>query len=386
MSGDRELLEHHTLVVRDGRIAAVLPHAAAQRYSPQVTLDRPTHLLMPGLVDAYAGAHAGTGADLRYRREIGLSRIASLLQSGVTCFCAVGDFPGDIARESSSQGIRTVVGLPVAEAPGAWAQNAADYLTKALRLRDDYKAHPLISTRFSPLDIASLGDASLARMGTLADELDAGITVSLHPSRRQVDDSTSRFGMRPLARLESFGLLTPALTAVHMAHADEADVDVARRGGIGVTLCLASGLLSGDGMPPLAVLESAKMRVGLGADAAQRGGASDLWTEIKLLMLHSRRCAPWDAIAAATRGGAAVLGLEGEIGTLEPGKWADLCCIDLGGPATLPVYDPLRQAVLAGGRDLVSDAWVAGRQLLSGGRFTRLDWPELARKLSETYQ
>jgi 5-methylthioadenosine/S-adenosylhomocysteine deaminase len=76
-----------------------------------------------------------------------------------------------------------------------------------------------------------------------------------------------------------------------------------------------------------------------------------------------------------------VLGLDAEIGTLEAGKWADLCCLDLGGPAMQPTLDPLSQIPLAGGRDLVSDVWVAGRQLLSEGQFTRLDWPQLAARL-----
>jgi 5-methylthioadenosine/S-adenosylhomocysteine deaminase len=66
---------------------------------------------------------------------------------------------------------------------------------------------------------------------------------------------------------------------------------------------------------------------------------------------------------------------------LEPGKWADLCCVDLSGPATQPAGDPLRRLVEAGGRDSVSDVWVAGRHLLADGRFTRLDWPDLAARL-----
>jgi 5-methylthioadenosine/S-adenosylhomocysteine deaminase len=70
--------------------------------------------------------------------------------------------------------------------------------------------------------------------------------------------------------------------------------------------------------------------------------------------------------------------MESDIGTLEAGKWADLCCMDLSGPGTQPVGDALSQIVFAGGRDLVSDVWVAGRQLLSGGELTRLDWAEVS--------
>jgi 5-methylthioadenosine/S-adenosylhomocysteine deaminase len=86
----------------------------------------------------------------------------------------------------------------------------------------------------------------------------------------------------------------------------------------------------------------------------------------------------WDGLHAATLGGAAALGLEAEVGALEVGKWADLCCVDLSGPATQPLGDPLAQLVFGGGRDIVSDVWVAGRQLLSGGELTRLDWPDVA--------
>ncbi|MGA2343426.1 MAG: amidohydrolase family protein, partial [Steroidobacteraceae bacterium] len=107
----------------------------------------------------------------------------------------------------------------------------------------------------------------------------------------------------------------------------------------------------------------------------------DLWTEIKLLALHAPAATPAGVLAAATRGGAGVLGLEAEIGTLEAGKWADICCLDLGGAATQPLWDPLRQVVFSGGRDLTSDVWVAGRQLLCEGQYTRLDWPDLAQRL-----
>jgi 5-methylthioadenosine/S-adenosylhomocysteine deaminase len=173
--------------------------------------------------------------------------------------------------------------------------------------------------------------------------------------------------------------LTPALTAAHAQALDPRDLDLAQRAGIGVALCLASGLLRGAGLPPISALPP--LRFGLGSDGDATGASQDLWTEIKLLALHAPAVAPAGVLAAATRGGAGVLGLEPEIGTLEAGKWADLCCVDLGGPATLPLGDPLRQLAFSGGRDLVSDVWVAGRQLLCEGQYTRLDWPELAARL-----
>jgi 5-methylthioadenosine/S-adenosylhomocysteine deaminase len=133
------------------------------------------------------------------------------------------------------------------------------------------------------------------------------------------------------------------------------------------------------------------MRLGVGSGCAAPAQSLDIWGEMKLLTLMTggdpiglggapigslpARLRAWDALALATCGGAAVFGLDADVGTLESGKWADLCCVDLGGPATQPLGDPVTQLVLGGGRELVSDVWVAGRHLLSDGEMTRLDWP-----------
>jgi len=389
------VLEYHTLVIRDGRILDVLPDAeAAERYAPRVLLERPEHLLMPGLVNARTriGSLQSAAADSQFHPDGGLLCIAKMLKAGVTCFCDMGYFPRHAAEAAEAQGMRALIGLPVAERPSPWAESPGEHLTRALALRDEYKGHPCISTGFAPQESTAMSDATYAKIRILADELDAGILISLYECESDIDDSLRRYGHRPLARLQSLGLLTPALTAAHMTHAAAADIELAQRGGIGVTLCLESDLKRCGELAPVAALAAAgsetAVRLSVGSDGPMVGNGQDVWTEMKLLALHSRAAGaadrtltPWDALAAATRGGAGVLGLDAEIGTLEPGKWADLCCIDLSGPATAPLQEPVRQLVFSGGRDLVSDVWVAGRQLLSKGEFTRLDWPSLAARL-----
>jgi 5-methylthioadenosine/S-adenosylhomocysteine deaminase len=128
----------------------------------------------------------------------------------------------------------------------------------------------------------------------------------------------------------------------------------------------------------VARLRAAGVRLGIGS-ASAAPLSQDIWNDLKIAALLS---GAWDAMAAATLGGAAALGLESEVGSLQTGKWADLCCVDLSGPATQPLSDPLTQLVFAGGRDIVSDVWVAGRQLLCAGELTRLDWPEVAARAS----
>jgi len=393
MTGDLGLLANHTLVIRDGRILDVLPTAEAERrYMPRVETVRPAHLLMPGLVNARTSV-APARPDSDFDPDGALLAIADMVIGGTTTFCDVGCFPRDSADVAAAQGLRAVIGLPVAEHPSGWAR-PGEYLSKALRLRDELKGHPSICARFAPLDAVSLSDQTLRRMGVLADELDAGMLISLHESRREVDESLSRHGRRPIVRLRELGLLSPALTASHLAWLDGGDLDLARSSGIGITLCLASSLVRDQGLSPLAQLEagrarggdaareaSSQLRLSLGTDAHVCGPAHDLWTEMRLLALHSGAARMPAALLAATHGGAAALGLEAEIGTLEAGKWADVCCVDLAGPAASPARDPLRELALQGGRDLVTDVWVAGRALLADRRLTRIDWPQLASRL-----
>ena len=213
-----------------------------------------------------------------------------MIKAGITCFCDVGYFPSDIARLAVSQGLRVAIGLPVAEHPSPWAQNAGEYLSRALRLRDDYKGHPTISVSFAPLRPAEMADATFARLSVLVNELDAGVLLALHESQGDVDESVGRRGVRPIERLERLGLLTPALTAAHAQALDPRDLELAQRAGIGVALCLASGLLRCAGLPPISAL--APLRLGLGSDGDTTGAGQDLWTEIKLFALHAPAAAP----------------------------------------------------------------------------------------------
>ena len=390
MSMPGQVLENHSLVVRDGRILDLCPSAqAAQRYASASLVQRPLHLLMPGMINA--ATHASTtlfrgtaarssAAEQRlmgpeFVRDGALIAIAEMLSCGVTCFADRGDFPEETARVAGEQGMRAVIGMPVAETSGAWA---------SLNVRDEYKSHPLISTVFAPHATDTLSDATLARVATLADELDAGIMLDLQESEAEIAASIARYGVRPIERLWQLGLLTPALNAVHMGHATPEDLALAQRTGISITLCPQSTLRNTGALPPAAAFAGLGIRTGLGSGNRMPHPSLDIWGGMTMLAQmpcagHAPLCA-WDALAMASRGAAAALGLDADVGTLEPGKWADLCCVDLGGPATQPLGDPLTQLVFGGGRDIVCDVWVAGRQLLSDGEMTRLDWRSAAQR------
>jgi 5-methylthioadenosine/S-adenosylhomocysteine deaminase len=396
MAAQNQLLENHSLMIRDGRILDILPSVVArERYSATVVMQRFSHLLIPGMINAHAEAalllFRGAATETRANRFVNaefahdstLVAIAEMLKSGITCFSDSYYFPEETALAASAQGMRAVVGMPVAETPTPWAKTASQSLTQSLNLRDKYLGHPLISTAFAPHSLNTLSDETFSRLATLADELDAGIMIDLHQSVGEIRESTARFNMRPIERLGKLGLLSPALNAVHMVQVTHADIDLAQRSGISIILCPESNLNSGDAAAPVSLFAAAGIRLSLGS-AGSRSRNQDIWGAMKLLALMSHagsgdaRLSAWDALRIANHGGAEVLGLENEVGTLQAGKWADLCCVDLSGPGIQPVSDAFTQLVFSGGRDIVSDVWVAGRQLLSGGELTRLDWSAVA--------
>jgi len=416
------VLEHHALLIANGRILDILPRdEAARRYPDAARVARPTHLLMPGLVNAHT--HAAMSlfrglaeglplqrwlsekiwplerrmVDARFVRDGSLLSMAEMLRAGITCFADMYIFPDETARTVAEQGMRARIGLPVADFPSPWAQAPAEYLSKALEVRDAFKGHPRIDCAFAPHAPYSVSDATFERIRTLADELDAPIAIHLHESAQEITDSLQRHGVRPIERLQRLGLLGPTLNAIHMAHVSPADIELAMLSRISVTLCAESNLKLGNGAPPVRDWTRSELAVALGSDGPASNNDQDLWLEIRLAALLARASgeeapplSPWSALALATRGGAAALGLAEHVGTLEAGKWADLCCVDFDRPAMQPVYDPIAQLVFSGGRDCVSDVWVAGRPLLEAGELTRLDWPavraraqEWARRLSQ---
>jgi len=193
-----------------------------------------------------------------------------------------------------------------------------------------------------------------------------------------------------LERLRRLGLLGPGLIAVHAVHLTDDEVALLARHGASVVHCPSSNLKLASGFAPVAKLAAAGINLSLGSDGAASNNRLDLFEEMRLAALLAKAVArdaeampAHAALRAATLGGAAALGLDGRIGSIVPGKAADLAAVRLAGPGAgpdacpelLPCYDPASHLVYAAGRQHVSDVWVAGRRLVRDGT---LDNPALS--------
>jgi 5-methylthioadenosine/S-adenosylhomocysteine deaminase len=407
-----QVLEHHALVIQDGRILALLPQAeAAMRYTAETCLNLDHHVLMPGLINAHTHASMnllrGLADDLPlmtwlqdhiwpaearwvnpdFVRDGTLLAIAEMLRGGVTCFNDMYFFPEAAAAAAREAGIRACLGLIAVDFPTAYARCLDEYLDKGLALHEALKLEPLLHTAFAPHAPYTVSAPALERIGRLAVDLNIPVHIHVHETAAEVAQFTAENGCRPLQRLEQLGLLSPHLLAVHMTQLESAEIQRLAQAGAHVAHCPESNLKLASGFCPVARLDAAGVNVALGTDGAASNNDLDLFGEMRLAALLGKSIAG-DAAALpaarvlrmATLNGARALGLATETGSLEPGKSADVIAVDLGAPETEPVYHPLSTLVYAAGRHQVSDVWVAGRRLLADRQLTTLDIAEIVQR------
>ncbi len=403
------VLDRHAVAVSRGRVVDVLPtDQARRRYLPAVERDLPDHVLIPGLVNAHTHAamslFRGLADDLPLMRWLAEHiwpaegrwvsdefvqdgtrlAVAEMLRGGTTCFNDMYFFPEDTGRVASVLGIRAVVGLILIDVPTVWARDADEYLAKGLAVHDRFRDDPLVRTAFAPHAPYTVSDQALTRVATLAEELDVPVHMHVQETADEVRQEIERHGLRPLARLERLGLLTPRLVAVHMTQLEPAEVERVAEHGASVVHCPESNLKLASGFCPVERLLDAGVNVALGTDGAASNNDLDLLGEARTAALLGKAVAgsaaavdAWTVLTLATLHGARALGLEDEIGSIVVGKAADLVAVDLSALETQPVYHPVSQLVYAAGRHQVSDVWVAGRHLLKDRLPTTFDEAEV---------
>ena len=406
------VLEDHAIAFRDGLIAAVGPAADIDaRYFAGERVHLDGHAVVPGFVnahthaamtlfrgladdlplDAWLGEHIWPAeakfVDEAFVRAGSRLAVAEMLRGGTTSFNDMYFFPDVVGEVARAAGMRAVVGLIVLEVPTVWASDAASYVARGLEVHEAFRGDPLVSCALAPHAPYTVGDAAFERVRELSERLDVPVHIHLHETRREVEDAVRATGERPLARLDRLGLVGPRLAAVHMTQIEPGEVEELAARGASVLHCPESNLKLASGVCPVPRLDAAGVNVALGTDGAASNNDLDMLGEMRTAALLGKLAAR-DATAnpaervlrMATLGGARSLGLGSRIGSLEPGKAADAVAIDLRGPDTQPVYDPVSQLVYAATRAHVREVWVAGRRVVRDGALETLDASAVVRE------
>ncbi len=395
----RTVLDYHSVAVKDGLIADVLPSDLARRTVQAArVVDLGEHVLIPGLVNLHTHAAMalmrGIGDDLplmrwlqeviwpaeakhvsdTFVREGTLLAAVEMLRGGITTCSDMYFHPDAAAQAFDLVGMRAMVGIVLIDFPTAYATDADDYLRKGLAARDRWRRQPRIGFTVAPHAPYTVSDENLIRAQTLARELDLPLHIHLHETDGEIRESIAAHGLRPLARLERLGIAADNLVAVHAVHLNSHDIDLLASHGASVAHCPTSNMKLASGIAPVPRLLEAGVRVGLGTDGAASNNRLDLFQEMRHAALLAK-VSSGDATAVpahsalhmATLAGAEALGLGDEIGSIVRGKRADLCAVNLADISMRPCFEPLSHLVHAAGRDQVSHVWIDGESRVDAG-------------------
>ena len=409
------VLTDHAVVVSGGEILAVLPIAEARaRFMAKETVSRPDAALIPGLVNAHTHNPMtllrGVADDLPLKVWLqqhiwpiegavigpdfvadGVTlAIAEMLRGGTTCCNENYFFPDVQAATYKRHGFRARVGLPVIDFPTAWASSDDEYFDRAGEVHDAWRDDALIGTAFAPHAPYTVNDANFERVRLLSDQLDIPVHLHLHETAQEVQQSIEQHGQRPIARIDRLGLFNDRLIAVHMTQLTEAEIHLCAERGVSVVHCPESNLKLASGFCPACALDRAGVNLAIGTDGCASNNDLDMVGETRTAALLAKAVAQdaaalgaFTALRAATLGGAKAIGLDHLVGSLEPGKQADIACIDLAALETQPLHHVVSQLVYAAGRHQVRDVWIAGVRKLADYRLADMDADALVAKARE---
>lgn len=410
---DREytIHTHFDLAVQDGRIAALAPTG---RLGPaHKVISAAGKIAMPGLVNTHTHVpmsyFKGTASAMElfkwlawgwfYIQRMDLAdiywaaRLACLemIKAGVTTFCDQYFFVDHIARAVDESGLRACISEAIMEpAPGMDARMPIDeQIAYGKRVFDEWNgaANGRIQVFYAPHSLYACGPGTVEKILALAHEKRTRLHIHLSETRKEVEDSYQFWGMSPPERMEKLGILDYPVIAAHCVHLSDRDIEILDRPSFGVAHNPASNLKLQSGRAPIERLVNRRMAVGIGSDGNGSNDVIDILKDVYLtVVLH-----PWKeeqrpahtALAMATREGARALGMEETVGTLEPGKRADIILVSLDDARTLPAHEPHDSlALTANGRD-VTTTIVDGKVLMEDRKVMVVDEKEVLREARE---
>jgi 5-methylthioadenosine/S-adenosylhomocysteine deaminase len=415
LDGSRRVLSPGAVAVTGDTIAAVdTPERIAAAYAAADRIDASGQIVLPGLVNTHTHApmvlYRGLADDLALMDWLQQyifpaeaktvspefvragTRLAALeiIQSGTTTYADMYYFEEEIARVTRAAGLRGVLGQSIIRFPVPDAPTPADALRRAEAFIDEFRSDPLITPAVAPHAMYTLDAGALRAARDLARRANVPLLIHLAETQDEVKTAAERHGLSPTAYLESLGFWGPRTLAAHGVWLTGDDIGILQRRQVGVSHNPESNMKLASGVAPLPAMLDAGLPVGLGTDGAASNNDLDMFEAMRqaafLHKLHTgdpRVIGAPVALEMATIGGARSLGMADRIGSLEPGKKADLIVVSMGAARQTPLYDPISHVVYTTRGDDVRTVVVSGRVLMRDRRVLTLDEAAVLREARE---
>ena len=366
-----------------GMLSSMSMVESAKHFHARETIDATGLIAMPGFVDAHVHTAQqflhGKIAAIRRRGELkspmwsrylipfesglepedvycsGLAAYASMISSGTTCFLeAGGPFPDEMGRAADEIGIRGRIALSTMDMdetiPAASRFSTQEALRKNEELVLRWRSHPRVNAWLSLRQIMVNTTRLTAEMSALAKQLGVTIHTHLAEGTYEVDYAIKTWGLRPAEYLESIGALNEHVHAAHSVLLSLREIDLYEQRRVSACHCAFNNYTMG--VPRVLEMLHRGIALGFGSDGAATRGSLDLFEAVHAATVGQQTTAgtPYHMdppmsfegmLRAAVLNGARAARLERQVGSLEPGKLADLILVAANSPDQYPNYDPM---------------------------------------------
>jgi 5-methylthioadenosine/S-adenosylhomocysteine deaminase len=407
--GSGEVRSDWFLGIRSGVLDEVGPWIDGRDQECVRFIDAGRRVVMPGLINAHThlamSLLRGYEDDLPFHKwlfervfpveaqwvdadfvETGVALSAlECIRFGTTTVNDMYFFTEAAARVLDRSGLRATLAWPFMDfpVPDEKPLGSAALSSRANRFESFYQLyrdHPRIRPALGPHAPYTCSDDLIREVTALSKRFDVPVHMHVSETEKEVRDSLQRYGKTPGQRLYDLGALHGRFFAAHGVHLTDAEIDLFRETGASVLYNPDSNFKLGSGIAPIVKFRKAGVLCALGTDGSASNndlslfGAMDLGTKAqKVAHQDSTAMVALDALRLATYEGARALGLGDQVGSLEPGKRADVILLRTDLPHVMPLYSLLSQLVYAYQGLEVDTVICEGKVLLDEGEFQTLD-------------
>jgi len=404
LNGKRELIEDGAVAVKGQKIVWV---GSAEQAKVQVragtTIDATGQAVIPGLVNTHSHLamtlFRGLADDIPL--EAWLARIwplevkyataqntrigtqlamVEMIRGGITCSADMYWQFAENIRAAREAGFRMVNGPAMIEIVGPDGAMSGDLEKRARDLIEQYRDDPLIHLCVQVHSTYTTTEAMLAIAAQLSEEYNLLFITHASESKAEVETVMERFGKTPIEYLHAKGLLGPRTLLAHCVHLRDDEIALLHETQTSVAHCPESNLKVGNGVARVPDMLRAGVNVGLGTDGAASNNDLDMFGEMRTAALIHKGVnfdptvvTAEETFAMATINGARAFNFGNSIGSLEPGKLADITLVELNSPNVTPMYNIYSHLVYAVDKNDVRTVFINGQLVMQDRKLLTLD-------------
>jgi 5-methylthioadenosine/S-adenosylhomocysteine deaminase len=406
MNERRDVIVDGAVAVKNGEILAVGKTSdLTKTFRAKETINAKGKVVIPGLINTHThvpmSLYRGIADDLdlqewltkyifpaeaknvneafvRAGTRLGL---AEFIRGGTTTFCDMYYYEDVIADETSKAGVRGVLGETLIDFPAPDNKTFDEALVYTEKYVKKWQGNPLIIPAIAPHAPYTVSQEHLLKTRALSDKLNAPLIIHLAEAESETDFiKKNQKGMRPIEYVEKIGFLSDKTIAAHVIQANEKELDILKRIGVGIAHNPQSNMKLAAGVAPVPMMLKKDMRVGLGTDGAASNNDLSLWEEMdtaaklhKVFSKDPKVVSAEEAFMMGTIGGARALHLENLIGSLEVGKRADIVIAEFESLNQTPSYSVYSTLVYATKAEDVRTVIINGKIVMRDKRLLTLD-------------